>query len=248
MKRQLKVWLNDSWLYPRYIGVVYMVPAMQRAASFATGTCVDIGCGLRRYEPIYRTKVSAYIGLDWPQNLDRARPDVMADAQQVPLTDQCADTVLATELMEHLPDPAIFLREVTRILRPGGVFIFSVPFLEPLHEEPRDYLRFTPYSLGRLMQQWGFVIETLEQRGGWWSVVLGSFINQAIYDWASPAGPMGIRRYSWLTPIVLPICAMAQFAAYYLDKVFNNPKYTLGYVVVARLQKSLQGNIQSEVV
>ena len=49
--------------------------------------------------------------------------------------------------MEHLPSPQKFLMEVARVLRVGGVLILSVPFMEPIHEEPRCHDPFTPFSL-----------------------------------------------------------------------------------------------------
>lgn len=137
--------------------------------------------------------------------------------------------------MEHLPDPDQFVSEVRRTLRPDGVLILSVPFMEPLHEEPRDFYRFTPYSLRHLLARHGFTVEQLWPKGGWWSVVLGSFVNQAIYDWASPPNAQGRRRYTILTMLALPLCSAAQVLGYALDRVFKSQKYTLGYVAIARL-------------
>jgi SAM-dependent methyltransferase len=157
----------------------------------------------------------------------------------VPLKSASVDTVLATEVMEHLPSPRQFLAEVARVMRNKGHLILSVPFMEPLHEEPRDYYRFTPHSLRALLTSHGFVVEHIWSKGGWWSVVLGSFVNQALYDWATGLDANGQRRYSILTALVLPFCAAAQFLGYTMDRVFTNSKYTLGYVVVACLHKSL---------
>jgi len=225
--------LANSWLFPRHIGIVYIEPAMQRAQTYARGIMLDLGCGTRRYESIFRSSVDAYIGLDWPEIEDRARPDVVADAMCIPLMTRSIDTVLATELMEHLSSPQTFLTEVARVLCDGGTLILSVPFMEPLHEEPRDYYRFTPYGLRVLLEQNGFSIRQLWNKGGWWSVVLGSFVNQAIYNWASPLDEWGRRRYGILTFIALPVCAVLQWLGYQLDRVFHSSKYTLGYTVVA---------------
>jgi SAM-dependent methyltransferase len=228
--------LRRTWLFPRYIGVVYIEPAMKKARPYAQGTLLDIGCGTRRYEPIFTGQVEKYVGLDWPE-FDRARPDVIGDAMNLPVGSASVDTVLATELMEHLPWPQQFLQEVRRVLRSPGALILSVPFMEPLHEEPRDFYRFTPYSLRVLLAAHGFTVEHIWPKGGWWSVVLGSFVNQALYDWASPQDVHGQRRYSILTALVLPLCTAAQLLGYALDKVFASSRYTLGYVVVARLQR-----------
>jgi len=233
MINNFKKHFRNSWLFPRYIGIVYIEPAMKRACAYTKGIMLDIGCGTRRYEPIFLPHVEKYIGLDWPQIIDRARPDVIGDAMRIPIKSASIDTLLATELMEHLPSPHIFLAEVARVLRNNGILILSVPFLEPLHEEPRDYYRFTPFSLRLLMEEHGFSIHHIWNKGGWWSVVLGSFVNQTLYDWASALDGTGNRRYGCLTIAVLPLCATAQWLAYHLDRLFRSSKYTLGYTIVA---------------
>jgi SAM-dependent methyltransferase len=233
MKPTLKKSLRESWFFPRYIGTVYIESVLREVKSFARGTMVDVGCGTRQYESIFREAVNAYIGLDWPAVAERAFPDVIADALNIPFTDVSVDTVLATEVMEHLPSPQSFLWEVRRILRVGGTLILSVPFMEPIHEEPRDYYRFTPYSLRLLLEEHGYSIQKIWSRGGWWSVVLGSFVNQSLYDWSTSRDRFGGRHYSILTFLVLPICALAQWLAYQLDRLFHSQRYTLGYIVAA---------------
>ncbi|HEY3310226.1 MAG TPA: class I SAM-dependent methyltransferase [Anaerolineales bacterium] len=233
MKSAIKAKLDNSWFFPRYIGVVYIEPDMRRSSTYAKGTLLDIGCGMRKYEPIFLPNVSKYIGLDWPQFDDRSRQDITGDALHLPIRSGSIDTVLATELMEHLPSPEVFLAEVARVMCNGGTLILSVPFMEPLHEEPRDFFRFTPYSLQLLLNKNGFTIRQLWSRGGWWSVVLGSFVNQVLFDWASPLDEAGKRRYGIMTFFTVPFCAFIQWLAYQLDRVFASHKYTLGYTVVA---------------
>jgi SAM-dependent methyltransferase len=233
MISSLKKRLINSWFFPRYIGIVYIELVMREVKSFVRGTMLDIGCGTRRYESIFREAVDTYIGLDWPEIEDRALPDVIGDAMNMPFMDTSVDVVLATELMEHLPYPHNFLMEVIRVMREDGVLILSVPFMEPIHEEPRDYYRFTPFSLRLLLEQHGFSIRKIWNKGGWWSVVLGSFINQSLYDWATSRDKDGHRHYSFLTYVVLPICALSQWLAYQLDRVFHSQRYTLGYTLVA---------------
>ena len=229
----MKTWLQNSWLYPRYIGIVYIEPALRRACEFVSGILLDIGCGNRRYEKLFTAKVDEYVGLDWPQLTERASPNIIGDAMKLPIKNGSVDAVLATELMEHLPFPDMFLSEVSRVLRPEGVLILTVPFMEPLHEEPRDYYRFTPYSLHLLLVKHGFAVQSLSEKGGWWSVVFGSFVNQAIYDLATRPDEDGRRHYGILAALVVPICAILQWAGYQLDRIMASSRYTLGYTVVA---------------
>lgn len=68
---------------------------------------------------------------------------VVADAADLPFRDACADTVIAVSLLEHCPDPDVVIREMIRVLKPGGYVYCSLPFLYPVHGSPSDYVRFT---------------------------------------------------------------------------------------------------------
>ncbi len=225
---------RNTWLFPRRIGAMYMRPAMARAREYATGTMLDVGCGFCPYETIFAGRVRSYIGLDWPVSAQKARPNVIGDAMSIPVRDGAVHTVLATELMEHLSDPDEFLREVSRVLYPSGTLILSAPFLEPLHEEPRDYFRFTPYGLRVLLARHGFCVEAQWAKGGWWSVVLGYLVQHALYDLVNPMDGDERRGTMLRKALVLPVCAAAQWLGYNLDRIFHSTRYSLGYVVVAR--------------
>ena len=226
-------WLRNSWLHPRYIGTRYIRDSLVRAIAYARGRLIDIGCGRKPYEDLFRAAVTSHVGIDWPVHLDRSRADIVADALRLPIANCVADTVLATELMEHLPSPSDFLREIFRILRPDGAVIMTVPFLEPLHETPRDFFRFTPFSLRQLFGEAGFEVREVWPRGGWWSVVVGSFLAQLVYDFANPTNAKGERRRPLVGAFALPVCAALQASGFVLDKVSKHSGYTLGYTIVA---------------
>jgi SAM-dependent methyltransferase len=234
--RALNRRLSDSWLFPRHLASKYLRESVTRARPFVSGTTLDLGCGLRPYEPLLKGPGVAYIGMDWPVSPDKARQDVTGDATRLPFCGAAFDTVLATELLEHLPDPEQFLHEVARVLRPEGHLLLSVPFLEPLHEEPRDFYRFTPYSLRLLLEAHGLSIRELWTRGSWWSVVVGSFMPQALYGLVNPLDEQGRRHYSKVgTVLVLPVCALLQLTGYAMDCLTaGKSAYTLGYFVIAQ--------------
>jgi SAM-dependent methyltransferase len=195
---------------------------------------LDVGCGRRPYEPLFAGRVRRYVGADWPSHAERARPDLVADALSLPVRSGAVDTLLATEVVEHLPSPDRFLEEAARVLRPGGTLLLTVPFLEPLHEEPRDFYRFTPHGLRVLLERHGFTCDAVRARGGWWSVSLGSFVSQSVYEWANPERADGSRRDNPLAlALVLPFCAACQLLAYALDRLVPSSRYAMGYVLAA---------------
>ncbi len=114
-----------------------------------SGRVVDLGCGSAPYRELILQKADEYIGVDWEGSAhDRSRVDVTADlTEPLPFEDNFADTIVSFQVMEHLPDTALFLNECHRILRPGGRLFITVPFMWHVHEAPHDYYRFTRYGL-----------------------------------------------------------------------------------------------------
>jgi SAM-dependent methyltransferase len=233
----MKDFLTNSWFYPRYLNKKYTYRLLLSVRHYAKGRMIDIGCGLRPYQIIFNDRITSYVGLDWPVSPEKARPDIISDALFLPILDAQADTVLATELLEHLPDPDQFIAEVARILKRSGFLILSVPFLEPLHEEPRDYYRLTPHGLRVLLQRHGLSLVHLSPKGGL-PAILGSFISQSVYDWLNPVDQRGQRQNQILRLLIaLPLCFIVQGLFYFLDIFSKESKYTMGYVTVAKLNQ-----------
>jgi SAM-dependent methyltransferase len=77
--------------------------------------------------------------------------DRIEDAQRLSFDDASVGTMLAFEILEHVPDPHAAISEVWRVLRDDGVFALSTPFDYGLHAFPDDYWRFTPSGMHRLL-------------------------------------------------------------------------------------------------
>ena len=233
----MKIRIQDTWFHPRYINKRYTHNLLLSLKNHASGTMLDIGCGLRPYKSLFQERITRYIGIDWPVSPEKAAVDIVGNALYLPVLNDAADTVLATELLEHLPEPERFIAEVARVLRQGGSFILTVPFMEALHEEPRDYFRFTPHGLKAMLEGHGFSLIKIFSKGGL-SAVLGSFLTQSIYELANPANEQGVRRNSLPRLIIaLPCCFLFQVVAYAMDRWCGESKYSLGYVVLATLNR-----------
>lgn len=118
------------------------------------------------------------------------RPDILADVTNVPLSDACADCIICTEVLEHLPNPAACVNETYRLLKPGGVLIISVPFLYPVHADPHDYCRLTDEAIRRLCHSFNSV--QVLRMGGYLGTV-GMFMElgaAAITGWRPLRGAL----------------------------------------------------------
>lgn len=115
-------------------------------------------------------------------NLDQdSGPDILADAANVPLSDESFDVVICAELLEHVQDPLSVLNESARLLVPGGKMLVTVPFLLRQHGDPEDYQRLTDTMLRRLFTQAGFVQVTIERQGYFWSVAADMYCAWVCY-------------------------------------------------------------------
>ena len=135
------------------------------------GILLDLGCGEMPYRHyiLANSSVTKYIGMDIENPIYQkdAKPDLFWDGKIIPLDDNSVDTVMATELFEHLPDIQLVLNEISRVLKPGGMLFFTVPFLWPLHDVPHDEYRYTPFSLERHLKTAGFLDVSIKALGGW---------------------------------------------------------------------------------
>lgn len=152
----------------RLVGQLVADEYQRALPSFASGDLLDVGCGTVPLYGSYRHLVASTLCLDWPSSLHEARfIDVWCDlAAPLPLTDSCVDTVISSDVLEHLPDAPLAMREMARVLRPGGILILNTPFLYRVHEAPHDYCRHTRHSLERLAVLAGFEVVQLREIGG----------------------------------------------------------------------------------
>lgn len=173
---------------------------LEQETPSLTGTVLDVGCGHQPYRSLLTAApgVDRYVGLDLPPTRYQ-RPDVVWEGTAMPLRTSSVDSAVATELLEHVPDPLPLLREVRRVLRPGGRLLLTVPFLWPLHDVPDDELRYTPFRLERILGDAGFTDVSLRAMGGW-----DASLAQLLGLWVRRR-PMGRARkpLSWAaTPVV----------------------------------------------
>jgi ubiquinone/menaquinone biosynthesis C-methylase UbiE len=196
--------------------------------KYACGKMLDIGCGAKPFAAHAKNLVAEHLGLDHNSTgKPGCRADIAASAYDVPCGDQSFDTILCTAVLEHLEEPARALAEANRLLRKGGYAIYSVPLFWHLHEEPRDFYRFTEYGLRYLFEQANFeLIEVLPLSG----FVVTFTAELSYFLWRlRKGGPL--NPFWWIIPL---LCAIMQAIAYMLNHFDHSKEFTWVYVVVAR--------------
>ena len=95
---------------------------------------MDIGCGAKRYCTLFAPYVTEHIGVDHEQTFhDKSKVDRYGTAYRLPAEDASFDSAICAAVLEHLEEPEQALQECHRVLRPGGVAIYTVPFIWHLH-------------------------------------------------------------------------------------------------------------------
>lgn len=191
----------------------------------ARGTLIDIGSGNAPYRRLVEPHIETYIGVDYPAAGMQPGASVYGDAMQLPVRDASVDTVLCTEVIEHLPRPAECFAEFARVLRPGGSLILTTPLHWQLHEEPRDFYRYTKHGLRYLMTTNGLEPEAIIPITGF----IGTYTQASCYF--LHFGIAGARLLRWLT---VPLNWLTQRLAYLLNKLDRTTAFTNVYVCAAR--------------
>jgi SAM-dependent methyltransferase len=206
-----------------------MAGAYQRAiTAYAKGRLADLGCGKVPLYGMYRERVKEVVCVDWPESLHGSmHVDSFADLNApLELTPDSFDTVVATDVIEHLHAPSVFFESAARMLKPGGHFIVGVPFLYWVHEAPHDYYRYTRFALERLSRDAGLSVVHLSPYGGP-AEVLCDLFAKTVGRALRLAAPI-----YWLSRGLLALPPVRKLSRAASETV------PLGYVLVARKETS----------
>ncbi|MEO8057364.1 MAG: class I SAM-dependent methyltransferase [Burkholderiales bacterium] len=147
-----------------------LVAARYAAAlpHYARGKLVDLGCGKVPLYGAYRPHVASVTCVDWGNSFHaNAHLDVETSLlERLPFPDGEFDTIILSDVLEHIPEPGLLWDEMARILAPGGHVVMNVPFLYCIHESPHDYYRYTSFALQRFAEMRGMTVSVLEVVGG----------------------------------------------------------------------------------
>jgi SAM-dependent methyltransferase len=123
------------------------------------GRVLDYGCADTPYRHFFPPSVE-YLAADLPGNPDATI--TISDDGTVPLDDASVDVVLSTQVLEHVSDPALYLRECARLLRPGGRMLLSTHGFMVYHPDPVDFWRWTSAGLQEEVARAGLEVVRFE--------------------------------------------------------------------------------------
>lgn len=201
--------------------------AIVDSLPYVHGRVLDIGCGTKPYQDLFRGHHTAYIGIDL-ETVQKSKADVFADSLRLPFRSGALDTVFSTQVIEHVPDPFLMMREMARVVRPHGHVIITAPQVWPIHEAPYDFFRYTRYGLEYLANQAGLSVVLMRERHGG-VYALGQMVCFMLY---SRHHHSPVKRF-----LLKPIFLLTQLLAALVDRLYYYPEFTLGYVLVAQKAK-----------
>ena len=146
------------------------------------GRLLDLGCGKVPLYLAYKHLVSESICVDWHNTLHKNEHlDYECDlTTALPFADATFDTIILSDVLEHIPQPELLWKEIARLLTPKGRLVMNVPFYYWLHEEPHDYYRYTEYGLRRFVEISGLELVDLQTTGGAPEIVADIFSKSVL--------------------------------------------------------------------
>ncbi|HVT58104.1 MAG TPA: class I SAM-dependent methyltransferase [Thermoanaerobaculia bacterium] len=166
------------------------------AARGPGAMALDLGCGTQVHKEVCQLAGFEYVGLDY------SAPEAMmlGDAQALPFRGDSFELVLSIAVLEHVRFPLLMLREAYRVLKPGGLLLGSVAFLEPFHLNSMHH--HTHLGTFHGLRFAGFEVEHVAPCRGWTGLVaqaqMGLFPGAPRWLARTLVSPvLGLHRLWW---------------------------------------------------
>ena len=143
------------------------------------GRVLDLGAGMAKYKKIIVKNTRNYVACDVKKNKNI---NTICDVTNLVFPPESFDTVISTQVLEHVDNPFIVAQEIKKVLKTGGNAIITAPFMFPFHADPKDNFRFSREGLEEIFRSTGFEIIGSGVYGGFF-MVLSEMIH---FSWFNP--------------------------------------------------------------
>lgn len=192
------------------------------------GRMLDYGCGSSPYKP-FMPNINEYVGADI--NPD-SNPDILI-TENAPLPETMGefDSILCTQVLEHVRDYHKVLKTLSTSLHAGGTLIISVPFIYNIHDAPHDFRRFSQFGIVEALGE-DFTIVDIRKQGA-----VGSTISILFLNWIHTAlnENRAIRIIKGLLlPLTITLSLTVNTLGFFLDKIDKTDSLYNNLLVVAQ--------------
>ena len=153
---------------------------------------LDAGAGSQPYADLF-----AHVTYESADHTKKTKPTYVCDLAELPMGDGTYDLVFCSQALEHVPDPIRVLREMHRVLKPGGQAWLTAPLIYPEHDIPHDYYRYTRYAWRYMAKESGFEVAELKALEGY----LGTLVVPAPHGAQAPAARVPVVAAGAAAPV-----------------------------------------------
>ena len=210
--------------------------------EFASGVragerVLDAGAGMQPYAHLFSH--AEYESADFTKvDKSYAPQTYICDLMDIPVEDGRFDHVVFNQVLEHLPEPILVLKELRRVLKPGGRIICTCPLFYQEHEQPYDFYRYTQFAHQHMFEQAGFEVTSIEWLEGYYGTASYQLrgLSRNLPIWPSQ-GPLWAKISA--VPIALAVKLFSVLCAPLLARLDQHADtrgsgYPKNYVVLAR--------------
>lgn len=143
---------SSSWSHLTALSRWMEIQAEEAARRRPGFRVLDVGCGIKPYLPLFEGRAGEYLGVDIGEG---TAAELRGTVEDIPVEDASFDLVVCNQVMEHCLDPGKAVRELRRVVAPGGRVLVSTHGVAVYHPAPYDHWRWTHTGLVHLFRQHG---------------------------------------------------------------------------------------------
>ncbi len=143
---------------PFYLTRKELYANIKSLAPCLKGRILDVGCGTMPYKEFIHGEEYDGLEIDTPKTRTMGFANFFYDGKSFPFPDGTYDGIVCNQVLEHVFEPDIFLSEMNRVLKKGGLLLLTVPFVWDEHDQPHDFGRYSSFGLTHIFKKHSFEI------------------------------------------------------------------------------------------